>query len=105
MPTLQYELPKKLLEKRPTIRTDLESMGSVVLEQLPKRARQAVVRHLAIGHLKCEALPDYGMSLISNKPQQPLLVAIGFSKQYPTLAELLAKSEGLQGIKIVTTDL
>jgi len=90
MEPLVYSLPCAYIRDNPTVIADLRGRKRAILEQLPKRARQTVSRHLALGHLELESVPKLGMTFVANKKHNAILSAVGLDVRYPTLTEMLS---------------
>lgn len=100
MTTIVYSLPSWYLAKHSHLERELRNKKKTIIEQLPKRVRQNFTRHLALGHLFLEPIKELGLTIVSNKPNNALLSAVGLEPRYPTVAELLDADETHTDVEI-----
>ncbi len=89
MTTLVYSLPSSRLTAQAGLVRDLKAKTKVILEQLPKPARQKIVRHLTLGHLVSQEIRDLGLTVVGNKQRHAILNAVGLEPKYPDIEEIL----------------
>jgi hypothetical protein len=102
VPTLTYVIPASDMPSAPNLEADLKEQRIAILEQLPETQSRLLTRHVALGQLVLRPMPDYGFTIVENKPTNPLLNAIGFSRPYATIADLFGR--GGETVKIVVNE-